>query len=226
MTRRRRSRSAAELRRPQPTRSPREFVLVVCEGEKTERLYFESLRDRLGIPRRNLELVGHGAEITSVVEEAAHRKKARAKEAEKSSVVEPYDEVWIVVDTELKKDNPAWSGGWQRAKSLKLKIAWSNPCFEYWLLLHFENTGGAFNDKGSLRGSLRKHLPEFEKGFISFERLEAHLPLAVKNSKVIQKSQWQDTPDPVNCNPGTTVHQLVERLFEIAGKSIDGLHSR
>ena len=199
---------------------------MVCEGKETEGLYFEPLRERLAIPRTDVEIVGLGAEITSVVEEAVRRRDSRKREAKKSSVVVPYDEVWIVIDTEFRNDNPAWSGGWRRAQDQRLKVAWSNPCVEYWLLLHFKKTGRAFNDKRSLRDSLRKYLPQFEKGSSCFASLEPHIPRAVKHAKEIQSSQWQDTPDPIDCNSGTTVHQLVQRLYEIVGKSIDDTDSQ
>lgn len=226
MDRRRRVRAEAELGRGKPTRRVRKFILVVCEGEKTERVYLESLRSALEISKTTVEIVGAGAEIVGVVSEAIDRGEKRRAEAEQSNRLLPYDEVWGVVDTERRNDNPSWEQGVERARAAGLKLAWSNPCFEFWLLLHFEHNGSSFDGCAKVRPLLRKHIPRFKKSVDCFEHLAPHVPKAVENSKTIHRSQWRDTPKLIDRNPGTTVHELVERLMEVAGITIEEYQSR
>lgn len=70
MARHRRVRSEIELQRRSPTRRPREFILVVCEGAETETNYFASLRTAIGMTKADVEIVGVGGGIISVAADA------------------------------------------------------------------------------------------------------------------------------------------------------------
>ena len=48
------------------------------------------------------------------------------------------DEVWCVFDVEWPKNHPKLNASLQLAHSHGVQTAVSNPCFEYWLVLHFE----------------------------------------------------------------------------------------
>ena len=64
---------------------------------------------------------------------------------------------------------------------------------------------------------MSKHIRHYEKSADCFEQLAPRIPTAIEHSKRIHRTQWQDTPKSIDCNPATTVHELVERLFEVAG---------
>jgi hypothetical protein len=59
-----------------------------------------------------------------------------------------------------------------------------------------------------------------------FPILAPRIPQAIENSKQIHRSQWRETPRSIDCNPGTTVHELVERLMEVAGMTIEEYQAR
>jgi hypothetical protein len=226
MTRKSRLRTEADLGRRTPTRKPRECILVVCEGSKTEPNYLEGLCKKLGLSTLEVEIIGEGAEINGVVAEARRLRDERTSRAKGSTRFVPFDEVWCVVDTEGEQNREAWKRGVNRTTDLKFRLAWSNPCFEYWFLLHFERTGRGFDGFNGIRPALSKHLPHYEKGMICFDRLAPYVPRAIKHSKEIHQSQWQDTKDEMDCNPGTTVHELVERILEVAGLDIPAYQDR
>jgi hypothetical protein len=226
MARRSRVRPEIELQRRSPTRRPREFILVVCEGAETERNYFESLRTAIGMTKADVEIVGVGGGIISVVEEAIQLRDERETAAEESNRLSPFDEVWCVVDTERRNDNPSWERGVDRIKATGLKLAWSNPCFEFWLLLHFELIGRIFDGYTALRPFLRRHIRGYEKNMNCFEQLAPRVPTAIENSKQIHRAQWRNTPKSIDCNPATTVHELVEKLTELAGMTIEQYQAR
>jgi hypothetical protein len=209
------------LGRGRPTREPRECILVVCEGEETEPNYLKSLRRAISLSSLEVEIVGQGAEIVRVVDQAIRLRAERATESEESIRLAPFDEVWCVVDTECRSDNPSWKRGVDRSRASGLKLAWSNPCFEFWLLLHFERIGRSFDGYARVRPVLTRHIRHYEKSKDCFEQLAPRIPTAIEHSKQIHRSQWQDTPNAIDCNPGTTVHELVEKLIQLAGMTIE-----
>jgi RloB-like protein len=226
MIRRNRVRRESDLRRRGPTRRPRECILLACEGAETEPNYLKSLRRKIGLRTVDVEIVGQGAEIVGVVDEAIRLREERAAEAEQSNQRAPFDEIWCVVDTECRNDNPSWEKGVDRANATGLRLAWSNPCFEFWLLLHFELIGRSFAGYAAVRPFLSKYIKHYQKSTDCFEQLAPRVPMAIDHSKRIHRSQWQDTPKFIDCNPATTVHELVERLLEVAGMTVDDYRRR
>ena len=130
------------------------------------------------------------------------------------------------MDTECRNDHPSWEPGVDKAKSNGLRLAWSNPCFEYWILLHFDRVGRSFNGYGGIKPHVSKHIPNYEKATDHFKILAPRIPRAIENSKLIHRTQWQNTPRFIDCNPATTVHELVERLIEIVGMTVEQYQKR
>jgi hypothetical protein len=200
--------------------------LIVCEGEATEPYYFESLWHHIRLSTVDVKVVGQGAEIWGVIDAACRLRDDRKKEAADSVQIAAYDEVWCVVDTERRNDNPSWERGVNRANATGLRLAWSNPCFEYWLLLHFELTGRSFDGYTAIKPCVSRHIKHYEKGTKCFDLLAARIPTAIEHSKQIHRSQWQDTPRLIDRNPATTVHELVERLIKVAGMTVENYQER
>ena len=71
----------------------------------------------------------------------------------------------------------------------------NNPCFEYWLLLHFEITSKLYNSYNELNKRLKKYLPDYEKSkrYYTLQnndiylRLDLKLPVAVANAKKLKE---------------------------------------
>ena len=80
-----RKKSLSNLKRRKNFKSIRRNFLIVCEGEKTEPLYFSSFR----VPKKVFDVVGLGANTESLVEKAIE-----IRENETTS----YDEIWCVFD--------------------------------------------------------------------------------------------------------------------------------
>ncbi len=96
----------------------------------------------------------------------------------------------------------------------------SIPCFEYWLLLHFENTTKPY---GPLSGNsachqvvkdLKKYMPLYSKGDMKiFPQIKDKIPFAINNAtKSLKAAEKADTD-----NPTTRVHELVRFLQNIKG---------
>jgi hypothetical protein len=105
-----------------------------------------------------------------------------------------------------------------RAQDNKFNVAISNPCFEFWYVLHFEKTGRSFLDCARvIRYLCEQHLENYAKGADVFEQLRPHTATASRNAGDLLKQQWQDEPVRRKRNPSTEIHLIVQRLQEIAG---------
>lgn len=121
-------------------RKPGSSILVVTEGKNTEPIYFDALRRMFAAP--TVELVPHGAgagDPRVLTDKALKIRKERRRLARRKELdigqLENFDELWIVFDTDVLTAKKLHEG-MAYAKSKGVKIAYSEPCFEYWLLLH------------------------------------------------------------------------------------------
>jgi hypothetical protein len=97
---------------------------------------------------------------------------------------------------------------------------WSGPRLEGIRVISIRRETRDRRTRAVLRPFLSKHLRRYEKSMDCFEQLAPRVPTAIENSKQIHRAQWQATLKSIDCNPGTTVHELVERLMELAEMTI------
>ncbi len=126
-----------EHRRREEIRSKRLYFLIVCEGEKTEPLYFEALKKDLPkgiLENAVIEIEGEGKNTLSLIESVAKIRERREAESGRS-----YDQTWAVFDRDSflpqNFNNAIFKA---RQAQPEIKCAWSNEAFELWYLLHFE----------------------------------------------------------------------------------------
>jgi len=214
----RRSRSKDSLKRRRPFVEPRACILIVCEGEKTEPQYFEGLRRKLRLSTVEVVVEGEGCGSApiSVVNYATSLKKERVKNAQRSPTLVKYDEVWCIIDVEAPQPHTSLAAAIDKAKARKLKVALSNPCFEYWYILHFERTSVLMNGNKKAMKRLKQNYPKYKKNDPAFfEVVYPRTEAAIKNSKgVLKEKHYGD--DLRECNPSTHVHLIVERLLDIS----------
>ncbi len=96
------------------------------------------------------------------------------------------------------------------------KIAYSNPAFEYWNLLHFEKRNGYLKDSATVIDILKNkgYLENYGKSVDVFEELQEHQSEAIQYAKerVERLTRDQLTVICRDSNPVTTVYELVEFL--------------
>lgn len=115
-------------------------VLIYCEGECTESQYFTGLRgDLRGIPVQIVMGPAHGVPTELVRAAVKHKERAHLNRADRCA---PYDSVWCVMDVEAPHPHPDLPEALNTAKRNGIEVALSNPCFELWLLLHFQDVTG------------------------------------------------------------------------------------
>ena len=96
------------------------------------------------------------------------------------------------------------------------RIAFSNPSFEYWYLLHFEKYVGFLKDSAAVVNILksRDYLKRYAKNIDVFRELSERQSGAIRNAGE-RKEELTRNGGPVICrgsNPVTTVYELVDFL--------------
>lgn len=208
---RRKPRRHGQLRRRGPKREPYDRVLIVCEGKKTEPLYFQALKDRCRLSTANVVITGNGSDPSSLVN------KAKSLRDEEKRRGDQYDAVYCVFD---RDQHTHFNTASNEALSAKLKLARSWPCFEFWLLLHFVYRRGPYAPSGNRSaadncvGDLQQHLPNYTKGNTGvFEELEDQMETAKYNASLA----LSDAEATERYNPSTEVHCLVAYLQALKG---------
>lgn len=214
--RKRKAKGKADLRRKKAKRSSYDRVLIVCEGEKTEPIYLTDFKDCLRLNSANIEIDGScGSSPISVFD---HAKRRYLEENRKAN---PYDRVFCVFDKDTHGDS--YEKALKEIRSTKpngvFKAIPSIPCFEFFLLLHFEYTTKPFIAKGKksvcdcVVQDLQKYVSKYGKGsFGLFEATHDKLPVALERCKKAIISARKTGTD----NPTTKMHELIEYLDSLA----------
>lgn len=122
--------------------------------------------------------------------------------------IKEYDAVWCVFDVD---DQAAHlTDARQLALRSSVSLAISNPCFELWLLLHFQESPG-LSDRQRVHNLLRGQLPSYSKhvNFVN-DGYETGYELAVRRARRLDQIATQaGTPGH---NPTTGVYRLTESI--------------
>ena len=192
--------------RRRPSLQPKHRSLVVCEGRETEPGYLRALQREARNPRVRLEIAGETGVPRTVVEAAIQLRREADEEAKRQRDENlRYDEVWGVFDVD---DHPHLD----RAKSLAqregIDLAVSNPCFELWALLHFEDQR-AHIDRKKLRTKLQRHQPSYDKS-LHFTGMHPGYDEALRRAQALDaEAERHGAPGR---NPTTGVHRLTESI--------------
>ncbi len=182
---------------------PKERILIVCEGTRTEPEYFRAFR----APSAAVKVVGTGFNTLSLVQEA-HRLSSEALRTGS-----PYDQVWCVFD---RDSFPAEQVGaaLNLAEKHRIRTAFSNEAFEIWYLLHFDYVDTAFSRSqyaGKLSTRLAKPYRKNDPGL--YRDLLPMQSTAISNAqRLLERYVPRNPPED---NPSTEVHLLVMVLNKL-----------
>ncbi|WP_443062657.1 RloB family protein [Streptomyces sp. NBC_00390] len=175
-------------------------ILIATEGTNTEPQYFEGLSAHLNakaVRVLNVKTVGVGADPLRIVAEAERRRDRELKSGD------GYDEVWCVLDVDRHAN---LQSACTRARKSDIDVAISSPCFEIWLLWHYEECTGWREGKALLQrlkdkcGFTDKNLPAMFP-YSSF-------PDAVARAERCEVPRDEHAPP----NPYSSVFRLVKKM--------------
>lgn len=208
------------LRRKAASRKSADRVLIICEGSKTEPQYLDEIRQEQRLPTAYVYVIGavEGNDPLSVVNYA----EKLFLNGDSYSKIKPrdFDQVVVVFD---RDDHHSYHTALSRTNQLNLtmknnikarvpfEVCSSVPCFELWLLLHYESVLDPIH-RTAVYQRLKQHIGRYEKGDQGlWKRTKEHLATANKHALHLagQTTRTNDT------GPYTGMHILVDRLLNL-----------
>lgn len=189
------------FKRNKSQKSPgkRRSVLLVCEGEGTEPDYFRTLRKQYRLKSFTLEFLFPGGP-TSIAQEAVNKKHR-------------YDYVWAVFD---RDEHSGYHQAIRRCQGAGVGVAYSNPCFELWLILHVTEMDRLLN-RHAMQSLCREHIqyPPNENKRPDYYWLmqERRVETAKERAAAQLKKRFEE--GAVQGNPSTTVGELTKWLRQL-----------
>lgn len=196
-------------------KSPRARVTIYTEGRKTEVDYLNQLRLYLGALPFELVVVG-GVGVPHTIADRLIAEVNIARRQNRSQSYAKTDEFWAVFD---RDEHPQVGGAIARCASANIQVAFSNPCFEVWLILHFQDY-----DRAEHRTQTQQKLTElctkydqYKSKTAEFAEYMTHLDTAEHRAEVqlCRRNQEGQPPGP----PFTTFYELTRRLKFLAQQS-------
>ncbi|MGB1252920.1 MAG: RloB family protein [Candidatus Promineifilaceae bacterium] len=221
-----------DLSRNTAVRNPNK-VIIAFEGRFTERKYFNVLRERYeknpNLPR--IISLGYTDSSPDKVFSSVHKYVKK-----KDSDVKKRDQVWIVVDVD---EHSTLEDTLNQCDTHGYHYAVSNPCFEFWLLLHIcsieefnqaqleaflinkktsrvnsvlteELSRRQLGGGGANKRKVKTYIPFVPSAIIRAEQLDHEAFIP----KAIQRSKDRSAPiDDVTKELGSTVYKLVQEIL-------------
>jgi RloB-like protein len=198
-------------RRPYSPKARKKRFLLYCEGEATEPEYFHGFARHLRSSLIEVKVADEqGKDPKKLVQlaKAARDNARRAARRDRDDSLK-YDEVWCVFDgSEHARLGEAIDQGLVNS----IGLAVSNPSFELWILVHFQDQY-AFITVENAYDAVRRHIPDYDK-HLDFAKVEGRVHDATRRARKMEmiarrNGRWFD-------NPSTAVWQLVARLCDQA----------
>ncbi|MGD0902728.1 MAG: RloB family protein [Terracidiphilus sp.] len=187
------------FRRPEGQRRYKRLFVIIAEGTVTEQEYFPLLNEDMIVRVKCLKGRSNLPPKEALRLAQEYVRKERLKKS---------DEVWVVVDKDSwREEHLVELHAWAQSRR-NYGFALSNPKFEYWLLLHFEDANGVITGNDCDR-RLIKHLPGYNKHIEERHFTRDRIEAAVARAKKRDKPTCADWPR----KPGTTVYRLVEKVL-------------
>ena len=199
------------MTRPRPVsrvhgkRLPTARVVVCTEGEVTEIKYLKAFCRSCVGPRVRLVPIPVGREPRAVVERAIEEKSRVARDT-----LADRDSFWAMFDRDAhlryaEAKDLAWGN--------RIQLAVSDPCFELWGILHYQNQDGPV-DRHECQRKLETLCDGYSrregKVFSDLTAITENYADAVNRAKrLLVRREEEGIPEG---NPSSTVHLLTEHI--------------
>jgi hypothetical protein len=201
-------RETIDYQRRSSVKSPAIFYVAV-EGEKTEVHYFNELNRKIQDSRFQVKVVSRGDPSFSAPRHVLDSILQHAKAAKAD------DRLWIVIDRDKWPANQLDSVASISGEN-GVEVAFSNPCFELWMLLHhrkikdlaeIKSLNARRKVKDKMVSELRSIIGTYNQNAPDMDIFFAATDVAVENAKQITPTGrvWFD-------EVGSTMHELISSL--------------
>ena len=213
-------RQRSQLERKKTQRASYDRVLIVSEGSRTEPLYFKEIRNTYRLQTANVAVhpSALGTEPIQVVRYAKQlfvagdpNKRVRAKAFERVFAIFDHDEHKSYFDALKLADSLDGKLRNDAKQPVIFRAIASVPCFELWLLLHYEDIRHPLH-RAEVLARLKQFIPSYVKGASgSFAITKANLGIA--SQRVRSLAALSNAFDATE--PSTDIVELVELLIAL-----------
>lgn len=207
------SRSNRKLKRRAAIRSAKRYFFLFSEGEKTERDYFSALQSVLDPKDVRIEYTGSlgvpKTVATKAIEAARGKGLAKGRRGKKLDSFEENDEVWAVFD---RDEFDCYHEAKQMCVGAGISYAYSDPCFEMWLNLHFGD-----HEAPCTRHDAQAKSKELIEGYDPNTGKTGDFNAIVSNvedaeNRAERQRRNRKDEDNEDGNPSTNVYELTRKL--------------
>jgi hypothetical protein len=196
------SRKRRSFIRSSGTRAYRSVYIIATEGKETEPQYFKMKLFQPSTTNIHIEILPTNNDPSP--SNVLNRMKTRLKDYHSKEYV--YS--WLVVDKDSWKDTQLNQLAEWADEDKNRGLAVSNPQFEYWLLLHFEEADGKCSKEDCL-DHLRRHLPEYSKSNLPLHKFsELNIDEAICRAYAKDAPPCEKWPETA----GSTVYRLLANI--------------
>ncbi|MGE3777954.1 MAG: RloB family protein [Pirellulaceae bacterium] len=186
-----RERQRRQLERKLNRRASYDRILIVSEGSKTEPNYFMEIRAEYRLHSANVQV--RPSELGTEPRQVVNYALDLFEHGDDYKGIRPrvFEQVYAVFD---RDDHHTYHDALARARALdgtlkndlgrriRFVAIPSRPCFEFWLLLHFEDVRHLIHRDEATR-RLRRYLPDYEKGYgRAFADIKSELETAINRA--------------------------------------------
>lgn len=209
------------LKRATATTPVRKTFRIYAEGIATEPDYIDAIK--------RLPEFAESIAIDLVVERAGATPMTlvEAARADKRNGSLDIDQYWCVFDVESPRPHPYLERARQVAVNHGIQLAVSNPCFEFWLVLHLENHTAYLTTADAV--SLRKRLDQSGGKHLDAARYMGRRNDAIRRARWLRIKHRNDGTSFPEDNPSssfdeflTQVAAALEAAPEVSGRSRRG----
>lgn len=191
------------LNRKTEKRGLKKKFIIYTEGKNTEPAYFQALWKKY--PGFLLEF------SNDIISAAGVPLTIAMKASERSKSIDKYDEIWAVFD---RDEHPNVEEAINICRQAEVGIAFSDPCFELWLILHCQDFDKADNHQ-KVQKHLEKIRPEYKRSGskkCDFDSLLDQLNVAQERAEAQYKRRCEEGIKPLA--PYTFVYKLTKKIVE------------
>ena len=182
--------------------------LIITDAEQTEKNYFEGIKNSIPDSLKNdlqIKIYSNKA-LAKIIDFAAEQ---RNKD-------ERFRNIWLVFDRDEVKNFDKLI---EVAKKNKMNVAWSNPCFEIWLMSYFKNLENIPNSKKCcetfekvFQENTNKKYKKSEEKIYNILCEKGNENRAIERSREKYHQVRREYSKPSKMIGCTTVYKLVEKL--------------
>lgn len=214
-------REREEFFRQSNTTEKEKIFVLAFEGNKTEEQYFSEFRhsNKFNNEIIYLHLLKRSKQDTkSAPNHVFYKLKREAKDEYNFS---NHDELWMIIDTDNWKNIPDIINSCKELQNMYVAV--SNPCFEFWLLLHIKNMNEYSTEELSLILSNKKVtskknyvdtkiveiMGSYNKSNLIASEFIPHINFAIKQAKNLDNSN-ESYPTKL----GSHLYKLIQKIIK------------